>query len=273
MSNLKSHLSRKGMEISNVNKRRVGSLNTPSATIKADGLHFKELNLLIKRAVQRGATSLKITGVNGQRYIGTGLRGKIKIKVDGVPGADLGAFMDGPDIVVNGNAQDAVGNTMNAGSIVVHGHASDVCGIAVRAGKIFIKSDVGYRAGIHMKEYGEMKPVLIIGGKAYDFLGEYMAGGILAVLNLNSKDKYLPSSYIGTGMHGGVIYIRGKVGQRQLGAEVSPLKLDKEDEQKLFPHLKEFARTFNLDFDKIINEEFVKLLPLSHRPYGRLYAY
>ena len=241
--------------------------------IKANGLHFKELNQLIRQAVAKGNTSLKLSGVNGQRYIGTGLQGKIKITVEGVAGADLGAFMDGPNIVVKGNAQDAVGNTMNAGSIIVHGNASDVCGIAARAGRMFIKGDVGYRAGIHMKEYQDLKPVLIIGGRAYDFLGEYMAGGILVVLNLNSKEKLLPSSYIGTGMHGGVIYIRGKVEERQLGKEVSPLKLDSADEQKLFPHLKDFARSFQLDFDKIVKEEFVKLLPLSHRPYGRLYAY
>lgn len=244
-----------------------------SETINAAGLHFKELNELIRKAVKKGAKTLKIDNVNGQRYIGTGLQGSYKINVTGTAGADLGAFMDGCNIVVKGNAQDAVGNTMNAGSIMVHGHASDVCGIAARAGKIYIKSDVGYRAGIHMKEYKDLKPALIIGGRAYDFLGEYMAGGILAVLNLNSKDKYLPSSYIGTGMHGGVIYIRGKVDQNQLGAEVSPLKLDSSDEEQLFPHIKEFTKTFDLDFDKIIKDEFVKLLPLSHRPYGRLYAY
>lgn len=242
-------------------------------TINANGLHFKELNQLIKQAVKKGERSIKISGVNGQRYIGTGLKGKIKIALQGTAGADLGVFMDGPDIVVKGNAQDAVGNTMNAGSITVHGHAGDVCGIAARAGHIFIRDDVGYRAGIHMKEYQNLKPVLIIGGHAYDFLGEYMAGGILAVLNLNSKNGFLPSSYIGTGMHGGVIYIRGKVLKEQLGREVSPLKLDQDDKDILFPYLKEFANTFKLDFDKIVKEEFVKLLPLSHRPYGRLYAY
>ncbi len=241
--------------------------------IKANGLHFKELNNLIKKAVNDGHNSLNIVGVIGQRYIGTGLNKKIKINIKGTAGADLGAFMDGPNIVLKGNAQDAVGNTMNSGSITVHGSASDVCGIAARSGRIFIKGNVGYRAGIHMKEYQDFKPTLIIGGEAYDFLGEYMAGGILAVLNLNSKEQYLPSTYIGTGMHGGVIYIRGNVHQSQLGQEVSSLKLDSKDEELLYPRLKEFANTFKLDFDKIIKERFIKLLPLSHRPYGRLYAY
>ncbi len=249
------------------------TLKTKATIIEANGLHFKDFNLLVKQAVKDGSTHLKLKNVNGQRYIGTGLQGAIKIDIEGTAGADLGAFMDGCNITVKGNAQDAVGNTMNCGSIIVHGHASDVCGIAARAGKIFIKSDVGYRAGIHMKEYKDLKPVLVIGGRAYDFLGEYMAGGILVVLNMFSKDKYLPSSYIGTGMHGGVIYIRGKVKKEQLGAEVSPLELDENDKKILYPHLKDFAKTFDFDFDKIIKEEFIKLLPLTHRPYGRLYAY
>ena len=57
----------------------------------------------------------------------------------------------------------------------------------MRSGKIFIKGDVGYRVGIHMKAYENLYPVIIIGGTAQDFLGEYMAGGLLIVLGLNGK--------------------------------------------------------------------------------------
>ena len=53
--------------------------------------------------------------------------------------------------------------------------------------KTYLRDDVGYRAGIHMKEYGDKKPVLVIGGTAQDFFGEYMAGGIVILLGLNLK--------------------------------------------------------------------------------------
>ena len=36
--------------------------------------------------------------------------------IDGVPGNALGAYLGGGSITVNGNAQDAVGDTMNAGA-------------------------------------------------------------------------------------------------------------------------------------------------------------
>jgi len=87
-----------------------------------------------------------------------------------------------------GNAQDATGDTMNDGTIYIHGNSGDVCGYAMRGGKIFIRDNAGYRTGIHMKQYKEKKPVIVIGGTAGSFLGEYLAGGIIIVLGLNSED-------------------------------------------------------------------------------------
>ena len=63
-----------------------------------------------------------------------------------------------------------------------------------------------------MKEYQNKKPVVVIGGTAQDFLGEYMAGGILILLGLNlRKKKHHKTKFVGTGMHGGVIYLRGNI--------------------------------------------------------------
>jgi glutamate synthase domain-containing protein 3 len=74
-------------------------------------------------------------------------------------------------------------------------------------------------------------------------------------------------------MHGGVIYIRGEVDEYTLGAEVSVLPLDAKDMKVLTKHLKEYCEHFGLDLDEIMSEPFVKLLPVSSRPYGSLYAY
>lgn len=41
----------------------------------------------------------------------------VLIEIEGVPGEDLAAFMDGPRIIVHNNAQDGVGNTMNSGQV------------------------------------------------------------------------------------------------------------------------------------------------------------
>ena len=160
------------------------------------------------------------------------------------------------------------------GDPVVHGHAGDITGLSARGGKIFIREDVGYRAGIHMKEYGDKKPILVIGGSAQDFLGEYMAGGILILLGLNLKEgEKHQANFIGTGMHGGVIYIRGNIDDYQIGMEVGITEPNDIDHNMLVKYLNEFATNFNYKISDILNKGFVKLYPRWKRPYGRLYSY
>jgi hypothetical protein len=67
-----------------------------------------------------------------------------------------------------------------------------------------------------MREYAKERPFLIVGETADDYLGEYMAGGVVMVLNL-SNSQMPARNYIGTGMVGGRIYIRGRVKEEQIG--------------------------------------------------------
>ncbi len=242
--------------------------------IDASGIYYRELNARLRDIVSNGTRRVELRNVYGHRYIGTDLDKPVEIEIFGTPGNDLGAFMDGPRIKVHGNAQDGCGNTMNKGEIVVHGHAGDIVGLSSRGGKIFIRDDVGYRAGIHMKEYQDKKPELVIGGTAQDFLGEYMAGGVLILLGLNLVEgKRHRANFIGTGMHGGVIYLRGDVEDYQLGKEVGVAELEESDYQILRQLVGEFAVHFGYETEEILNHRFIKLLPRWLRPYGRLYAY
>jgi glutamate synthase domain-containing protein 3 len=168
--------------------------------------------------------------------------------------------------------QDACGNTIDHGQIVVHGRAGDLVGHSMRGGKIFIRDDAGYRVGIHMKEYVGKRPSIVIGGTAQDFLGEYMAGGVLVVLGLNMKGEIRHNArFVGTGMHGGTMFIRGEV--RHVGEEVAVTDLTEEDTKLLKGLVEEFCSYYDLDASKILESKFNKLIPVSSRPYGNLYAY
>jgi glutamate synthase domain-containing protein 3 len=242
--------------------------------IDASGVYYRDLNDLLREAVTNGTRRIELRNVYGQRYIGTDLDVPVEIEIFGTPGNDLGAFMNGPRIIVRGNAQDGCGNTMNEGEIIIHGHAGDIIGLAARGGKIFVREDVGYRAGIHMKEYQGRRPVLVIGGTAQDFAGEYMAGGVMVLLGLTlAKGEPHKARFIGTGMHGGVIYLRGSVEEHQLGKEVGVAGLEDSDRQLLKEYVDEFATHFGYDAGEIMRKDFVKLFPRWLRPYGRLYAY
>jgi len=125
-----------------------------------------------------------------------------------------------------------------------------------------------------MKEYQGKKPVLVIGGTAQDFLGEYMAGGILILLGLSlGEGEHHRARFIGTGMHGGIIYLRGNVEDYQLGKEVGVTGLEESDYQLLQHLVGEFAAHFGGNAEVILGQKFIKLYPRWLRPYGRLYAY
>lgn len=242
--------------------------------IDAQGLHYRDLNQKIKDAVASGADSIDLMNVNGQYFIADGINRPVTITIHGVPGNDLAAFMNGATVVVRDNGQDNIGNTMNSGKVVVHGHAGDVLGYGMRGGRIHILKDVGYRVGIHMKSYNENRPVLIAGGNAGDFFGEYMAGGILVLLGMFSdsqiKDKH--GFCLGTGMHGGVIYVRGGVDESRLSNEVGVFELTEGDLKELEGYVREFCRDFKLGYKDVMKERFVKIMPLSKRPYSDLYC-
>lgn len=248
--------------------------NGKQSRINARHLAQNGLNRLLKAAVASGCTEIEINGVNGHRYLGAGLVGRVEVKIEGVPGNDLGAFMSGPRLVVRGNAQDAVGNTMNSGEIVVHGQVGDVLGYSMRGGSLFVRGDAGYRVGIHMKEIGSSRPVIVIGGRAGDFIGEYMAGGMLVILGLDEEGNLQPGPltgpHVGIGMHGGVIYLRGEAGLG--GGGLLKEKVVAEEEPVLREVIARYSKEFGLPAGKLLKEVFTRLRPVSHRPFQQAYA-
>jgi len=239
--------------------------------IDAEGMHYKDLNNLLRAISKNGGERIEIRNVCGQRYIGTDLETNLQIDIYGTPGNDMGAFMNGPKLVVHGNAQDGCGNTMNEGEIVIHGSAGDITGHSMRGGRIFVRDDVGYRVGIHMKEYQRKKPVIVIGGTGQDFLCEYMAGGVVLVLGLTlAEGERCRARFVGTGMHGGVIYERGDI--LELGKGTKVLKVGKRDAKVIESLVREFCDYFGLDYGKVMSKGFRKIVPVSKRPYESLYS-
>ncbi|MDE6964034.1 MAG: glutamate synthase, partial [Lachnospiraceae bacterium] len=152
--------------------------------IHAADLDYRAIN----EALRKTDGDCTIKGCCGQRFIAAGMSGK-NLTIEGLPGNALGAYLNSATITVKANAQDAVGDTMNDGKILIHGNIGDAAGYAMRGGKIYVQGDSGYRAGIHMKAYREKIPVMIIGGCAGSFLGEYQAGGIIIVLGFYKNGR------------------------------------------------------------------------------------
>lgn len=206
--------------------------NSSARVVEVDGtgMDFSRINKEIHSAFDAGAMSIRISNLGGQRYLGIGLTTKrdgnyipFRLELSGVPGNCLANLNNGGIFEVHGNVADDLADTMHSGKVIVHGSARDVVAQALQGGDIFVRGSVGNRAAIQMREYQNRKPYLIIGETADDYLGEYMAGGVVAVLNLSDETRPV-GNFVGTGMVGGAIYIRGKVEESQMG--LAPKKAD-----------------------------------------------
>lgn len=240
--------------------------------IEAGLTRYEQVNDLIKAELE-SKNKVTVNNVNGQRYIGCALDAGKTIEVHGTPGNDMACYLNGGRVVVYGNCQDAVGNTMNGGEIVVHGHSGDAMGYGMRDGQIYIKDNVACRGGIHMKEFREMRPVLVIGKNAGSFLGEYMAGGTIVLLGLKLKrGEKLFGTHCASGMHGGKIFVRGNFPKENLSPNIKVTNLDAEDVKELEQYVKRYCKHFDADYDRIMSKKFKKLVPATSRPYANLYT-
>ncbi|MCD8048082.1 MAG: hypothetical protein LUG52_00475 [Clostridia bacterium] len=241
--------------------------------INALNKSFQELNAAIKKA-QNTTSLLEIQNAAGQRYIAAGMEKGRVVHIYGTPGNDLAAYNCGAEIEVFGNAQDQVANTMDGGKIIIHGRIGDAAGYAMRDGDIYVMNECGYRCGIHMKEYMGKSPLIVIGGGAGDFLGEYMAGGTIVLLGIGcNRTMGSMGHYCATGIHGGRLYVRGQVPGDKISKEAKVVPCTAEDLEKIAVYVKNYCEYFNGNFNKLMYEdEFVKIVPASSRPYKAVYV-
>ena len=235
--------------------------------IDATDLGYQELN----EQLQAADGPCTVVNCCGQRFLAAGMADK-EITVRGVPGNALGAFLNGASVFVESNAQDAVGDTMNDGVIAIAGSVGDAAGYAMRGGKIFVRGNAGYRAGIHMKAYQDKVPVMVIGGCAGSFLGEYQAGGVIIVLGIEREEQPLLRYFPCTGMHGGALYLRGSIEGLRFPPQVSARPAEKDDLRLIRDHLEQFCTLFDCDLEELLSEPFTIVTPDSSNPFRQLYV-
>ncbi|MBR0510161.1 MAG: glutamate synthase [Clostridia bacterium] len=235
--------------------------------IDVKGMDFRAVN----EAVRQAGNGCELLNCCGQRFIAAGMADK-EIAIRGVPGNALGAYLNGANITVFANAQDAVGDTMNAGQIVVHGNIGDAAGYAMRGGRIFVKGNAGYRAGIHMKAYKEKSPLLVIGGTAGSFLGEYQAGGVIAVLGIGAEGRRIVSNFPCTGMHGGRLYLRSDCAGVRFPPQVTARSANAEEMCEIEQILVDYCRYFGYDRAMVPDCPFTVVVPDTKNPYQQMYV-
>jgi glutamate synthase domain-containing protein 3 len=116
------------------------------------------------------------------------------------------------------------------------------------------------------------KPVIVVGGGTGDFTGEYQAGGIIIVLGVGRNGAPPVGKFCGTGMHGGVMFLRSASPPSGLPAQVNVSEPDDADRALLSSHVAEYCRLFGRDLKDFEGVPFVKLTANTKNPYRQLYT-
>ncbi len=208
-----------------------------------DRMSTQDLLLAIEKAVKEGETEFHIAA-SGQHDIGGPLwhpEGKTLHFYVTNPGQRLGSMcLPGTEIFVKGSTSADVGWLNAGGVITVTGDAGDTAGHCSSGGKIFIGGRGGTRTGSLMKHdplYEE--PELWILKNVGSFSFEFMGGGRAVVCGWDSEGF---ESVLGerpcVGMVGGVVYVRGAIGN--VPKDIKKLPLDEQDIEFLEGGMDEF---------------------------------
>ena len=129
-----------------------------------------------------------------------------------------------------------------------------------------VRDGGGGRGGINMKQYGGKCPGIVIGGDAGNFLGEYMAGGIIVLMGR-------AGDHLASGMHGGVIYLRREYAPAVVPDGLDAGELTDDASATLGALLARYDACFGTEpHEQASVDEFVALRPASSRPYAAMYA-
>ena len=123
-----------------------------------------------------------------------------RITVEGNTRSWSGISMENGEIIINGDCGWAVGQTMTGGKITVKGNAGEDAGKCMTGGKIIVNGNAGKGAGSYMKG-----GIVEIKGNAGECAGNYLASGEI-IVDGDCSEK------LGNNMHGGRITVKGNAG-------------------------------------------------------------
>ena len=124
-----------------------------------------------------------------------------------------------------------------------------------------------------MKAYEDKKSILVIGGRAGSFLGEYLAGGIIIVLGLGCEGKSITGYFCGNGMYAGTIYLRTDKVPLNLSDKLIRRNVsDEEKDRILRPIIADYASVFSISAEDCLKGSFIAIEADRSKSYSQLYA-
>ena len=167
----------------------------------------REINIALRAVADRG-DEVVVSHPAARHNLGVCLLSKCKITFEGSVGYYCASMLDGPEILVKGNAGWGFGEHLFSGSVRLTQNASLAAAASIKGGEVVIEGDVGARAGISMKG-----GLLAVGGNAGYLTGFIMQKGHIIVCG-DIGDA------VGDSMYEGLIFAGGKVGSLGTDAKI-----------------------------------------------------
>jgi glutamate synthase (NADPH/NADH) large chain len=186
----------------------------------------------------------RISGEIAKYYGDKGLKSDaIKIKLNGVAGQSLGAFLSrGISIYLKGYGNDYVCKGMSGGKVIItpqlqgseYSAIGNTCLYGATGGKLFVAGSAGERFGVR-----NSGAIAIVEGTG-DHACEYMTGGVVAILGETGIN-------FGAGMTGGVafIYDKEKIFADKMNRElIEIIRIDTDDSDRERHYLKKLLKQY-----------------------------
>ena len=103
-------------------------------------------------------------------------------------------------------------------------------------------------------------------------MGEYQAGGIIAVLGLGQGAGPIVGNYPCTGMHGGKLFLRSDCRGIRFPSQVTARAAVPQDLAELEPYLREYCGLFGCNLQEVLDAPFTVVTPNGRNPYRQMYV-
>jgi glutamate synthase domain-containing protein 3 len=142
---------------------------------------YERINSQLAQMLDDGLHRIRLTGVDGQRLLVSGLKGNWSavIDIEGDAGPELAAGLDAPNLVVlaHGSTADGAGRNLRQGHVLILGDATEATGYRQAGGVIVVTGKSGNRGGLELSG-----GTLILAGPAGRLLGDRQTGGRIFAL-------------------------------------------------------------------------------------------
>lgn len=176
--------------------------------IDAAIIESSKLNRSISNLMKQGIHEITVKNAHSMHNMCVGLTGDALISITDSTGLYTASFLEGPKVVIEGNAGWYAGDDMMDGELIIKNNAGCNVGAYINGGTIVIYGSTGSRVG-----YGMKGGTILVCGNAGRWAAQMAMGGSLVVIGT-------VGNLIAESMYRGIVFTQDPDVSAKLGGNV-----------------------------------------------------